>query len=135
MLDVIDEVIREGTPTTIFGDFYLARATVPRMQPASMRWRTGSIIGVREESEDLSNGSVATSGGRPEGVAPDARVHASNADSRDVALDARRCVEPCRRRHDHRRRLTDSKISCDLSRAKHSGPLFARKLRYWPGGA
>jgi NAD(P)-dependent dehydrogenase (short-subunit alcohol dehydrogenase family) len=53
ILDVTDEQFEKTFRTNIFGYFYMARATVPRMQPGSAIVNTGSITGLQGSKELL----------------------------------------------------------------------------------
>jgi NAD(P)-dependent dehydrogenase (short-subunit alcohol dehydrogenase family) len=61
ILDVTDEQFEKTFRTNIFGYFYMARATVPRMQPGSAIVNTGSITGLQGSKELLDYAATRAS--------------------------------------------------------------------------
>jgi NADP-dependent 3-hydroxy acid dehydrogenase YdfG len=64
ILDVTDEQFEKTFRTNIFGYFYMARATVPRMQPGSAIVNTGSITGLQGSKELLDYAATKGAGTR-----------------------------------------------------------------------
>jgi NAD(P)-dependent dehydrogenase (short-subunit alcohol dehydrogenase family) len=105
ILDVTDEQFERTFRTNIFGYFYMALATVPRMQPGGAIVNTGSISGLQRSKELLDYD--ATKGA----------IHAPS------------------RRHDHRRKVAARRFRAIRHELNARVRCLHEKLRYWPGGA